>query len=194
MSLPHLESAPPLLDAWYLTGPTAAGKTEIGLALAESLSAEIISLDSMAVYRDMDIGTAKPNRQARERCPHHLLDLVEPTDEFSVSQYVAAAHSVAEEIRNRGRVPLFVGGTPLYLKTLLRGLYQGPAADWDFRNAVEKGKDAGLRALHLDVLSANSAVDFYRALGFQCLVESTAPVPLQHGIAMEMRMAIDFHQ
>jgi ribosomal protein S18 acetylase RimI-like enzyme len=62
------------------------------------------------------------------------------------------------------------------------------------RNAVEKGKGAGLRALHLDVLSANSAVDFYRALGFQCLVESTAPVPLQHGIAMEMRMAIDFHQ
>jgi tRNA dimethylallyltransferase len=160
MSLPHLESAPPLLDAWYLTGPTAAGKTEIGLALAESLSAEIISLDSMAVYRDMDIGTAKPNRQARERCPHHLLDLVEPTDEFSVSQYVAAAHSVAEEIRNRGRVPLFVGGTPLYLKTLLRGLYQGPAADWDFRNAVEKeAEEVGLEALHarlaqVDPLSA----------------------------------------
>lgn len=160
MSLLHLESAPPLLDAWYLTGPTAAGKTEIGLALAAELSAEIVSLDSMAVYREMDIGTAKPNQAARAKCPHHLIDLVDPTDEFSVSQYVAAAHATADEIRGRGKTPLFVGGTPLYLKTLLRGLYQGPAADWDFRDAVEaEVEEVGLEALHarlaqVDPLSA----------------------------------------
>jgi len=160
MSPPQLETAPPLLDAWYLTGPTAAGKTNVGLALADKLSAEILSLDSMAVYCDMDIGTAKPNKEARATCPHHLLDLVNPTEEFSVSQYVSAAHAKADEIRSRGKTPLFVGGTPLYLKTLLRGLYQGPAADWAFRDSVElEVERVGLEALHarlgqVDPLSA----------------------------------------
>lgn len=160
MTFPELETAPPLLDAWYLTGPTAAGKTDVGLALAAALNAEIISLDSMAVYRDMDIGTAKPTAEARRQCPHHLLDLIDPTEEFSVSQYVSAAHATAREICQRGKTPLFVGGTPLYLKTLLRGLYQGPPADWSFRDSVEaEVAKVGLEALHqrlaqVDPLSA----------------------------------------
>src|SRR5262245_11839571 len=112
-----LEIAPiePLADCWYLTGPTASGKTQVGLELADRLGAEIVSLDSMAIYRYMDIGTAKPNAAARARRPHHLIDFVEPTDEYSVSQYINAAHAVASDIRNRGHEPLFVGGTPLYL-------------------------------------------------------------------------------
>jgi tRNA dimethylallyltransferase len=156
----ELESAPPLLTPWYLSGPTAAGKTEIGLALAERLNGEIISLDSMAVYRGMDIGTAKPSRENRRRCPHHLIDLVDPTEEFSVSQFVALAHDTVDDICKRGKTPVFVGGTPLYLKTMLRGLYFGPPPDWEFRDTVElEAERVGLESLHarlaqVDPLSA----------------------------------------
>src|SRR5262245_8371083 len=101
-------------DCWYLTGPTASGKTAIGLELAETLSAEIVSLDSMAVYRGMDIGTAKPTAEERALVPHHLIDIVDPHEEFSVAQYLAAAEQSVIEIQQRGRTPLFVGGTPLY--------------------------------------------------------------------------------
>ena len=152
---------PPLLDAWYLSGATASGKTEIGLELADRLNAEIISLDSMAVYRGMDIGTAKPSPSQQQRIPHHLLDIVAPTESFSLSQYVAMAHQVASGIRERGKVPLFVGGTPLYLKSMIRGMFLGPEADWEFREAVEAdvaeyGLDAlRQRLLQIDPLSAH---------------------------------------
>src|SRR4029079_13977837 len=100
---------PPALDCWYLTGPTAAGKTHVGMELAQRLNAEIISLDSMAVYRGMDIGTAKPSPFDRQRVAHHLLDLVPPTEEFSLSEYLDAAHAAIAEIRSRGHEALFVG-------------------------------------------------------------------------------------
>ncbi len=128
---------PPLLNAWYLSGPTASGKTEIGLELADRIGAEILSLDSMAVYRGMDIGTAKPSWEARRRVPHHLIDIVDPTECYSVSQYVKDAHATAAEVIARGKIPLFVGGTPLYLKTLIRGMFLGPEANWDFRKQIE---------------------------------------------------------
>src|SRR5687767_15870754 len=117
-------------DCWFLTGPTAVGKTGVGVALAQRIGAEIISLDSMAIYRGMDIGTAKPARELRERVPHHLIDIVDPADEFSVAQYVERAAAVVEQIRARGRESLFVVGTPFYLKSLLRGLFDGPADNW----------------------------------------------------------------
>jgi tRNA dimethylallyltransferase len=129
---------PPIPDAWYLTGPTASGKTQVGLALARRLGGEILSLDSMAVYRVMDIGTAKPSAADRAAVPHHLLDLVDPPDEFSVAQYVDAAHAMVKTIRDQQREPIFVGGTPLYLKSLLRGIFQGPPADWEFRRQIEE--------------------------------------------------------
>lgn len=136
-------------DCWYLTGPTASGKTQVALELARQLPIEIISLDSMAVYRGMDIGTAKPDPDARRQVPHHLLDLVDPTEEFSVAEYLGAARRAVEEIRNRDRTPVFVGGTPLYLKALLRGIYQGPPADWEFRRQVdEEVERVGVEALH----------------------------------------------
>ncbi|MCA9182589.1 MAG: tRNA (adenosine(37)-N6)-dimethylallyltransferase MiaA, partial [Planctomycetales bacterium] len=128
---------PPLRQAWFLTGPTSSGKTTLAIAVAERLGAEIISLDSMAIYRGMDIGTAKPTGEQRAQVPHHLLDVVEPTESFSVSSYVLAAHSVAEDIRARGKRVLVCGGTPLYLKSLIRGLFLGPQADWEFRSAIE---------------------------------------------------------
>ena len=134
---PDLRPAPPALDCWYLTGPTASGKTKVGVELALRLNAEIVSLDSMTIYQGMDIGTAKPSAEDRARVPHHLLDLVPPNEDFSLSDYIDAAHAKIAEIRSRGREVLFVGGTPLYLKSLLRGVYQGPPADWEFRKAIE---------------------------------------------------------
>jgi tRNA dimethylallyltransferase len=141
--------APPVAGCWFLTGPTAAGKTRVGVELALRIGAEIVSLDSMTVYQGLDIGTAKPSADDRSRVPHHLLDLVPPTEEFSLSQYIDAAHAKTAEIRGRGREVLFVGGTPLYLKSLLRGVYQGPPADWDFRRQIEEElKSLPVEALH----------------------------------------------
>ena len=151
---------PPALDCWYLTGPTAAGKTGVGVEMARLLAAEVISLDSMAVYRGMDIGTAKPTSQQRAAVRHHLIDILDPDQEFSVSNYVAAAHRLIQEIRDAGREVLFVGGTPMYLKAMLRGIYQGPPADWQFRHEVEEeARRVGIESLHarlaqVDPLSA----------------------------------------
>lgn len=128
---------PPLRGAWFLTGPTSSGKTPLAIAVAERLEAEIISLDSMAIYRGMDIGTAKPTSQQQAQIPHHMIDVVDPTESFSVSSYVAAAHEVAAQIRRRGKKVLVCGGTPLYLKGLIRGLFLGPQADWEYRAAIE---------------------------------------------------------
>jgi tRNA dimethylallyltransferase len=139
-------STTPLADCWFITGPTASGKTALALEVAGRLNAEILSLDSMAVYRGLDIGTAKPSPDERRQVSHHLIDLVEPDEDFSLAQYLAAAVEAAGDVRSRGRTVMFVGGTPLYLKALLRGIFEGPAADWPFRHrmlaeAHEHGKD-----------------------------------------------------
>ncbi len=144
-----INSTPTATDCWYVTGPTASGKTQIGLELAQRLNAEIISLDSMAIYQQMDIGTAKPTAEQRELVPHHLLDVVSPDTDFSLSQYVQRAHLAIQQIREAGREVLFVGGTPLYLKALLRGIYEGPPADWEFREQIEKElEEVGIESLH----------------------------------------------
>lgn len=130
----------PLFDlstCWFLTGPTASGKTAVALALAERIGAEIISLDSMAVFRRLDIGTAKPSPAEQARVRHHLVDVAEPEDEFSVAEYLEASVRAEGEIRARGKQVLFAGGTPLYLKALLYGLFDGPPADWELRRALE---------------------------------------------------------
>ena len=130
-------SAPPLADCWFLTGPTASGKTSAGIELARRIGAEIASLDSMAVYRGLDIGTAKPTLEERQAVAHHLIDLVDPDQEFSLAEYLDAAEKAAAEIAARGREVLFVGGTPLYLKALLRGIFEGPPADWELRRRLQ---------------------------------------------------------
>lgn len=142
-------SFPPALDCWYLSGPTAGGKTSTGLELARRIGAEIISLDSMALYRGMDIGTAKPTAEEQETVPHHLVDVLEPHEEYSLAQYLEAAWEAIRTIKQRGRKVLFVGGTPLYLKGLLRGVFEGPAADWEFRKQLEQeAKRQGPGYLH----------------------------------------------
>lgn len=124
------------LQCWYVTGATASGKSDIGIRLAQRLGGEIISLDSMAIYRGMDIGTAKPIARQRAQVPHHLIDIADPNEAFSVSRYREQALTTIADIRGRGRTPIFVGGTALYLKALLRGIFHGPPADWDFRREV----------------------------------------------------------
>ncbi|MDC0935697.1 tRNA (adenosine(37)-N6)-dimethylallyltransferase MiaA [Pirellulales bacterium] len=167
---------------WYLTGATAVGKTGVGLDLARRLNAEIVSLDSMAVYRGMDVGTAKPTPAQQAFTPHHLIDVVDPWEDFSLARYVDAAHQTIAEIRGRGREPLFVGGTPLYLKALLRGIFAGPGANWELREQIEEEvAEVGSQALHdrleqIDPVAASMihpndtrrlirAVEVYRATG-----------------------------
>jgi tRNA dimethylallyltransferase len=144
--------------AWFLTGPTAAGKTAIGMALAEKLGAEIISMDSMAIYQGLDIGTAKPTVSEQRSVTHHLVDAVPPNEEFSLAQYLSAAQHAAAEIAGRRREVLFVGGTPLYLKGLLRGIFQGPPANWQFRrDLIEKAQLKGTDWLHGQLAAVDPA-------------------------------------
>jgi tRNA dimethylallyltransferase len=169
-------------DCWFLTGATAVGKTAVGIALAKRIDAEIISIDSMAIYRGMDIGTAKPTAAQRSDVLHHLLDIVNPDDEYSVAQYLDAAGAAVAEIRARGLAPLFVGGTPLYLKSLLRGMFESPPANWQLRDEIERElAEVSERALHdrlmqLDPVAATHihphdrrrlirALEVYRATG-----------------------------
>ena len=136
-------------NCWFLTGPTASGKSDLAIAWALEHNAEILSMDSAAIYRRMDIGTAKPTQEQRAAVPHHLLDIANPSEEFSVAQYCEAAEACVQDILARGKVPLFVGGTPLYLKALLRGLFDGPSADWSIRQELQEVVDAfGLERLH----------------------------------------------
>lgn len=151
---------PPVNDCWYLSGATASGKSRAGLRLAQAIDAEIVSLDSMAVYVGMDIGTAKPSKAEQSQITHHLLDVVAPDQEFSLAEYLTLAHETVADIRSRGKQVLFVGGTPLYLKSMLRGVCEGPPADTEFRKEVENEiAEVGLDALRsrleqIDPLSA----------------------------------------
>jgi tRNA dimethylallyltransferase len=116
-------------QALVLAGPTAVGKSELALELAERLGGEIISVDSMQVYRGMDIGTAKPSMAQRARVPHHLIDVVEVTQPFDAAQFVRLAGQAVTEIQARGKFPMLCGGTGLYFKALFEGLGHGPKAD-----------------------------------------------------------------
>ena len=120
-----------------ITGPTASGKTALSIALAKVLSAEIISSDSMQIYREMDIGTAKATAEERGDVPHHLLDIVSPTESFSVEEYRAAALSSARDVSGRGKLPMFVGGTGLYIDSLTRGVaLDSPESDPEYRDRI----------------------------------------------------------
>ncbi|MFO0955852.1 MAG: tRNA (adenosine(37)-N6)-dimethylallyltransferase MiaA [Isosphaeraceae bacterium] len=139
----------PFHRALYLTGPTASGKTAVGVILAHRLHAEVIAMDSMTLYRGMDIGTAKPTVEERGGIAHHLIDVLDPWDSASVADYRGWAGAAIEAIEARGRRALFVGGTPLYLKALLRGLFDGPGADPALRSSLEAEADRiGDEAMH----------------------------------------------
>ena len=132
------------LDPFLLAGPTAVGKTQVALCLAEQLGGEIISVDSMQVYRGLDIGTAKPSAGDRARVPHHLLDIVELAGPFDAAKFVALARSAILQIQERGRIPILCGGTGLYFKALVDGLGEAPPADPALRAELEAAPLADL--------------------------------------------------
>jgi tRNA dimethylallyltransferase len=130
-------------------GPTASGKTALSLALAEQFHGEIVNCDSVAMYREFEIGTAKPDVAERARAPHHLLDFVEPTDYITAGEYARTARQVLQEIKRRRGLPVVVGGTGLYLRALLDGLSPGPQRSEELRERLrEKAENRGTNHLH----------------------------------------------
>ncbi|HSB80391.1 MAG TPA: tRNA (adenosine(37)-N6)-dimethylallyltransferase MiaA [Candidatus Methylomirabilis sp.] len=132
-----------------IAGPTAVGKSALAIQVARRARGEIIVADSMQVYRGLDIGTGKPSRAEREAVPHHLLDICDPAEVFSASEFAARAHALVDEIRARGSVPVLVGGTGLYLRAFLKGRLAGPAGDPAIRaRLLHEVETIGLAALH----------------------------------------------
>lgn len=141
-----------LPPAIFLMGPTAAGKTDLALELADALPCELVSVDSALIYRGMDIGTAKPDRATLERYPHRLIDIRDPAESYSAAEFRADALAAMAEITARGRIPLLVGGTMLYFKALLEGLADMPGADPAVRAELEaRAAVEGWEALHREL-------------------------------------------
>lgn len=142
-----------------VAGPTAAGKSALGVALAERLGGEVISADAFAVYRGMDIGTAKPPAALRQRIPHHLIDIADPHETYSAGMFVRDAEAAITAIRARGRVPVVVGGTHFYVRALLHGLFTEPPKQPELRAQLEREWDADSTAVRsrLEVLDPKAA-------------------------------------
>jgi len=138
--------APPVVA---VLGPTASGKSTLGLALAGELDGEILCCDSMQVYRGMDIGTAKPTPGERTAIPHHMLDLVPPGEQFHAAAWAEGARAIIAEVRARGRLPIIVGGTGLYFRALVKGLFEAPRPDPAIRARHQaEAAELGIPALH----------------------------------------------
>jgi tRNA dimethylallyltransferase len=148
------------VDAIAIVGPTASGKTAAALALAGSLQgqggAEIISVDSALVYRGMNIGTAKPSAEELAAVPHHLIDILDPLQSYSAADFAKDASRLMQDIRARGKTPLLVGGTMLYLKALIEGLNDMPAANPEVRDAIaQRAEQLGWAALHAELMQVD---------------------------------------
>jgi tRNA dimethylallyltransferase len=133
-----------------LTGPTGVGKTDIAIKLAQLLNTEIISSDSMQIYRYMDIGTAKPNLEQRHTVKHHMIDIVNPWEYFSTGNYIEQTRKIIDKLIKQGKIPLIVGGTGLYIRAITEGIFKGPDADWDLRREllnIENTKAGSLYSL-----------------------------------------------
>lgn len=163
---------PPLLA---VVGPTASGKTGVGILLAETLHGEIISADARQVYRGLDIGTAKPTRSELQRVPHHMIDIVDPDDDFHAGRFVELAEEAIEQIRARGALPILVGGTGLYVRALVRGLDIPVGRDPEIRSELNRrAEEEGSGVLHRElvavdpesaaVIHPNDAIRIVRAL------------------------------
>ncbi len=137
----------PLLVA--IVGPTGSGKTALSLTLAERFGGEIVSCDSVAVYREFYIGTAKPSPEERARAPHHLLDVLDPNEYMTAGDYARRGREALDDIKQRGRMPIVVGGTGLYLRALLEGLFAGPERSEELRERLRRReKEKGAAHLH----------------------------------------------
>jgi len=165
-----------------LLGPTAIGKSRIAIEIAKALGTEILTADSRQVYREMDIGTDKPTMAERQGIPHQLIDLIDPDEHFNVGDYRKLAASSIERLHQQGKIPLIAGGTGLYIRALLHGIWSGPAANWDLRKqldiqAQQKGVDYVHQQLSLidpvlakqlhpnDYVKVQRGIEVYHALG-----------------------------
>jgi tRNA dimethylallyltransferase len=172
-SSPLDESRDPL--AILLLGPTGSGKTALSLALGERLGGEIVSCDSVAVYRGMDLGSAKPSRAEQAQLPHHLIDVADPDEPFTAGAYSRAGRAALRAIAARGRVPIVTGGTGLYLRALMEGLFAGPARQAALRARLKRSAErhgagwlhrvlARLDAARAEQIHANDAAKLIRAI------------------------------
>ncbi|KJY92228.1 MULTISPECIES: tRNA (adenosine(37)-N6)-dimethylallyltransferase MiaA [Pseudoalteromonas] len=138
-------------------GPTAAGKTALAIELCQALNTEIISVDSALVYKGMDIGTAKPSAQEQAQAPHHLIDIIDPAQSYSVAEFRADAIKLIDDFHQRGKVPILVGGTMMYFKGLIEGLSPLPEADAEIRAVLEReAEQKGWPALHQQLKEIDS--------------------------------------
>ncbi|QIV94706.1 tRNA (adenosine(37)-N6)-dimethylallyltransferase MiaA [Allofrancisella frigidaquae] len=158
-----------------IAGPTASGKTALSISIAKQINAEIISVDSSLVYKQMDIGTAKPTKQEQDGIKHHLIDIIEPTENFSVADFISSVNILKKEIHSRGKQVLLVGGTMLYFKGLIEGLSNLPESQPEIRSILElEKKEKGLEYLYKQLykmdpdaaqkLNANDQQRIFRAL------------------------------
>lgn len=131
-----------------LLGPTGVGKTGVSILLAKELSTEIISADSMQIYRHMDIGTAKPTPEERAMVRHHMIDIVDPWESFSTGRYITMVVPIIERLHAGGKIPIVVGGTGLYIKAMTRGIFSGPSADWTLREELLSMEKEERRSLY----------------------------------------------
>jgi tRNA dimethylallyltransferase len=192
-----------------LLGPTASGKSRLAFELARRLPVEIVSVDSGQVYRDMDIGTAKPSQAERASVPHHLIDLVDPTMSYSAGRFRTDAIEAVNEILSRGKSPLLVGGTMLYYRALVQGMDDLPAADPEIRLSLDREAAAsGWPALHAELASVDPvtaarlapndsqriqrALEVFRATGKPISTLQTAPkVELPFGLSAFALLPVD---
>jgi len=142
-----------------LLGPTGVGKTDISILLAKALDTEIISADSMQIYRHMDIGTAKPTPEQRAEVKHHMIDIIDPWESFSTGKYIAAVIPIFDGLIKKGKIPIVVGGTGLYIKSMTRGIFSGPSADWSLREELREleEEEPGILYSHLKALDPEAA-------------------------------------
>jgi tRNA dimethylallyltransferase len=142
-----------------LLGPTGVGKTGASLFLARALDTEIISADSMQIYRHMDIGTAKPSREELAAVRHHMIDIIEPTESYSAGKYIEAIVPLIEDLHRRGKIPVVTGGTGLYIKAITRGIFNGPAADRSLRDELllEENETPGILYARLAEIDPDAA-------------------------------------
>ena len=146
------------MKAVFLLGPTASGKSAVALALAQRFPVEIVSVDSAQVYRGMDVGTAKPDAATRKRVPHHLVDILEPTEAYSSGRFRDDALSLVAQIHARGNIPVLAGGTMLYFRALTRGLADLPPAQPEIRREIEqRAAKVGWPALHAELAGVDPA-------------------------------------
>lgn len=168
-------TTPEIKPVATIVGPTASGKTALALALAEHYSLEVISADSMQVYRRLDVGTAKPTTRERAIVPHHLIDVADPHEKYDLARFLHDALHAIEDIRSRGKIPLIVGGTGLYLKSLMSGIFAVPSRDPLIRSTLMQRAEAeGLGSLHVELnkvdpksaarISVNDSIRIVRAL------------------------------